>query len=178
MDAEICGMFGSLTLRGWAPEPADGQFDQSKQNELCSIHPLELSRANSGSDAGPSTEDAMMMEVTDGEGNTQFIASKDEEPALGCGLLHALHTHFAPTACSASGMRDADFNFLDAILTHREAFVAFPYGHRTCSAALTKIAFALEKRLREVPAGAADGDLSTVHSLHNEAWLMSGWYST
>lgn len=100
----------------------------------------------------------------------QFI--EQEEPAPGCGLLHVMQAHYSPNSC---GTKDADFNLLDMILSHREAFVAFPPGHRTCSKALTTIAFELERRAQQ---GSGDGDLDTAIALHNESWLMSGWYST
>lgn len=95
---------------------------------------------------------------------------------IGCGILNAMQRHYCPnTAQAACSPSDPDFNFLDTILTHREAFVAWPYGHRTCSKALTQLAFELERRHQEEN---KDGDLDTAIALHNEAWLMSGWYST
>ena len=118
--------------------------------------------------------------LNESDSSYQFITTAshkvDEPEILGCGILNAMQKHYNPqcaqAACSPS---DPDFNFLDTILTHREAFVAWPYGHRTCSKALTQLAFELERRHREE---SKDGDLDTAIALHNEAWLMSGWYST
>ncbi|KAI5118963.1 hypothetical protein M0805_009374 [Coniferiporia weirii] len=178
MDSDICNMFGSLNLRGWAE--GQGTQDEGKQNVIQQniiTEPSGLCRTDS--DSGRSTEDSAMMEVTDSEGNIQFIsASPKEEHTPGCGLLHLMHAHYVPSAAQAacSGRRDTDFNLLETILTHREAFVSFPYGHRTCSQALTRIAFELEKRHHDQVKG-SDGDLDTAIALHNEAWLMSGWYS-
>lgn len=108
--------------------------------------------------------------------SSQFVSAavSKEEPAPGCGLLHLLKQFYNPSQAACSPP-DPDFNFLDTILTHREAFVAFPYGHRTCSHALTQLAFDLERKHQETN---TDGDLDTAIALHNEAWLMSGWYST
>lgn len=77
-----------------------------------------------------------------------------------------------PSTSDTSSPAAPEPDFLETILTHREAFIAFPYGHRTCSKALTQLAFTLERRA--VQSG-ADGDLDTSIALHNEAWLMSGW---
>ena len=110
----------------------------------------------------------------------------------GCGLLQLLRQHYgsssSPTSASyppnpypaqqgsqapgASVPRGPDF--LDTILTHRDAYLTFPAGHRTCSQAFTELAFALERR---AAANGSDGDLDTAIALHNEAWLMGGWYS-
>ena len=119
--------------------------------------------------------------LNESDSSYQFITTTshkvDEPEILGCGILNAMQRHYNPqcaqAACSPS---DPDFNFLDTILTHREAFIAFPRGHSTCSAALTEIAFALERRHRE-SATPSDDDLDQAIALHNEAWLMSGWYS-
>ena len=89
--------------------------------------------------------------INESDGSYQFITTAshkvDEPEILGCGILNAMQRHYNPqcaqAACSPS---DPDFNFLDTILTHREAFVAWPYGHRTCSKALTQLAFELERR--------------------------------
>lgn len=151
--------------------------------------------------------EAEMTEMTDGEGNVQvsplrsstivyplleiyaptsappqFIettssAQPTETPIEGCALLQMLCAHYAPALsrvhrdCST---RDPDFNLLETILAHREAF-----GHRSCSASLTKVAFEIERRHNAaMPYPAAEDDLDTAIALHNEAWLMSGWYST
>ena len=152
-------------------------------------------------------ESDAIMEVTDVEGNVQvrpapsssypnleiyapvsspttspqFIdtrTSQVEPQEKGCGLLHILASHYHPSS-AACGIQDPDFNLLDTILAHREAFVAFPRAHRTCSAALTDIAFALERKHNsQMPYKGDEADLDTAVALHNEAWLMSGWYST
>ncbi|THH06972.1 hypothetical protein EW145_g3705 [Phellinidium pouzarii] len=176
MDSEICGLFGSLNLQGWTEEQA-AEYEGKQQ---IYPEPSEISRTSSGSDA--SSDDSTMMEVTDAEGNIQashFItATTKEESASGCGLLHVMQAHYVPSAAQVACVgRDTDFNLLETILTHREAFVAFPYGHRSCSQALTQIAFELERRHHDEIDGSG-GDLDTAIALHNEAWLMSGWYST
>ena len=105
------------------------------------------------------------------------------EPEVhGCAMMHMLQAHYVPTeaqrACSAQSW-DKDFNLLDTILSHRDAFISCPVVHRQCSIMLTKIAFELERRHNSSqPYGGNDGDLDTAIALHNEAWLMSGWYST
>lgn len=137
------------------------------------------------------------MMVTDSQGNVQFLDQAQSpaiaQDAVGCGLLQMLRTTYGnqqqqlegaanagcyyppvpyPSKSESSSPAAPAPDFLETIFTHREAFVAFPYGHRTCSKALTQLAFALE---RSAAQSGADGDLDTAIALHNEAWLMSGW---
>lgn len=151
------------------------------------------------------TIESDMTTVTDGEGNIQvsppqsrtcypfieiyepkqFVETSpstpppQEEKAIeGCGLIHMLAAHYAPRLSRLHCItRDPDFNLLETILAHREQFVTFPYGHRTCSSALTKIAFEIERRNNEGQPYSDDPDIDMAIALHNEAWLMSGWYS-
>ena len=81
----------------------------------------------------------------------------------GCGIVQGLREQV---------ISGGQINLLDAIFNHRDAFVAYPPAHKTCSQALTALAFDLEKRSHERN---SDGDLDTAVALHNEAWLVSGW---
>ena len=65
-----------------------------------------------------------------------------------------------------------EIDLLDAIFNHRDAFIAYPPAHKTCSQAFTALAFDLERRSRERK---SDGDWDTAIAIHNEAWLVSGW---
>ncbi|PAV24131.1 hypothetical protein PNOK_0119900 [Pyrrhoderma noxium] len=172
MDSEICTMLGSLSLRGWSFEQE--QAAKAKQLVVEDTRPQTITYSND-------VESDAIMEITDVEGNVQFIdmrTSQVEPQEKGCGLLHILASHYHPSS-AACGTQDPDFNLLDTILAHREAFVAFPRAHRTCSAALTDIAFALERKHNsQMPYKGDEADLDTAVALHNEAWLMSGWYST
>ena len=128
----------------------------------------------------------------------KFISSSEmpkqspPQEQLGCGLVYMLRQFFGTDvrqqqssesintqdrfgSATATETSAPPFDFLDTVLTHREAFVAFPQGHRTCSKALTELGSELEKRHAKTH---ADGDLDWAIALHNEAWLMSGWYST
>lgn len=98
----------------------------------------------------------------------QFLPT---EELPGCGLIHNLQAQFDYPLVTPAPAQST--SFLETILTHREAFVAFPYGHRSCSSALTALAFHLEQRSRD---SHSDGDLDTAIALHNEAWLMAGWF--
>ena len=96
----------------------------------------------------------------------------------GCALIQMLVLHYAPSLSHlTSSSPDPNFNLLETILSHREAFVAYPYIHQTCSGALTKVAFEIERRYNEGGPFSEGGDIDTAIALHNEAWLMSGWYS-
>jgi len=154
--------------------------------------------SDSNSDVSSSSSSDSPMMVTDSQGNVQFL-DKAQPPAIaqdeiGCGLLQMLRTTYGNQRRQSEGAGNAGCyyppvpypsssenntspaapapDFLETILTHREAFVAFPYGHRTCSKALTQLAFSLEHHAAQ---SGADGDLDTAIALHNEAWLMSGW---
>lgn len=112
----------------------------------------------------------------------ESVATKSEPQ--GCAMMHLLQAHYTPTAAQRSCQShswDKDFNLLDTILTHRDAFLACPAAHRQCSIMLTKIAFDIEKKHNDAmpyPSNEDEGNLDTAIALHNEAWLMSGWYST
>ncbi|EJD08437.1 uncharacterized protein FOMMEDRAFT_165022 [Fomitiporia mediterranea MF3/22] len=175
VDAEMCRLFGSLNLAAYAPvDPQSTTESKQPQHVPQIIQPEE--------DMQMSTESEMTT-MTDGEGNVQFIEStpsksEADAPIEGCGLIQMLCAHYAPEFSHLHcATRDPDFNLLETILAHREAFVAFPFGHRTCSGALTKVAFEIERRHNAGQPYVADTDIDTAIALHNEAWLMSGWYS-
>ncbi|KAL5504575.1 hypothetical protein ACEPAH_7236 [Sanghuangporus vaninii] len=195
-DAEICRLFGSLNLAGFAAVQPQ-VVSELKQPEVSPV-PTQLEEDTSMS-AEPD-----MTAVTDGEGNVQvspplsrtgypfleiyepkqFVeTSSSKSPSEGkaiegCGLIQMLAAHYAPRLSHLHcATRDPDFNLLETILAHREQFVAFPYGHRSCSSALTKIAFEIERRNNEGQPYHDDPCIDMAIALHNEAWLMSGWYS-
>ncbi|KAL5483281.1 hypothetical protein ACEPAI_8511 [Sanghuangporus weigelae] len=199
-DAEICRLFGSLNLAGFAAVQPQivSEVKQPSQHEVLPV-PTQPEEDTSMS-AEPD-----MTAVTDGEGNVQvspplsrtgypfleiyepkqFVEtssskspSEEEKKIEGCGLIQMLAAHYAPRLSHLHcATRDPDFNLLETILGHREQFVAFPYGHRSCSSALTKIAFEIERRNNEGQPYHDDPCIDMAIALHNEAWLMSGWYS-
>ena len=114
----------------------------------------------------------------------QQTSKAPESEPHGCAMMHLLQARYTPTeaqrACRSNSW-DRDFNLLDTILTHRDAFLACPVAHRQCSIMLTKIAFDIERKHNDAmpyPSSDDEGNLDTAIALHNEAWLMSGWYST
>jgi len=161
MDTDICQMFGSLSLKAWS----EGEPSMPKViAPVTDVQPQTV--VPSGRD-----DDAPMVEMIDAEGNVQFVS----EPQLGCALMHSLRDFcIHPPSASSPPAPSRSLDFLDTILTHREAFISFPRAHSGCSQALTQLAFALERRHRAASAP-TDGDLDHAIALHNEAWLMSGW---
>ncbi|TFK53695.1 hypothetical protein OE88DRAFT_1655948 [Heliocybe sulcata] len=86
-----------------------------------------------------------------------------QDPSLGCEGLQTLQTHLDwHTGFTTSA------SLLSAILEHRQAFITSPHDHKTCSKALTQLAFTLEQRKSE-------GDADTAVALRYESWLVSGW---
>ncbi|KAL5531906.1 hypothetical protein ACEPAF_5469 [Sanghuangporus sanghuang] len=217
-DAEICRLFGSLNLAGFAAvQPQVASEVKQACVQFCfsciqkfnafnwPIQPEVLPvSAQLEEDTSMSAEPDITA-VTDGEGNVQvspplshtgypfleiyepkqFVEtssskppSEEEKAIEGCGLVQMLAVHYAPRLSHLHcATRDPDFNLLETILAHREQFVAFPYGHRSCSSALTKIAFEIERRNNEGQPYRDDPCIDMAIALHNEAWLMSGWYS-
>lgn len=95
----------------------------------------------------------------------KFISPPEVDDSCGCALLQELRTHLLDPA--------HQFDLLDVVFSHREAFLTFPAGHKSCAKAFTQLAFLLEQRAHQ---NNSDGDLDTAVALHNEAWLVSGWF--
>lgn len=53
---------------------------------------------------------------------------------------------------------------------HREAFYAFPPGHRTCAVGFSEIAKVLETRAWRAD---RDADQEAVVAFRNEAWIIA-----
>jgi len=178
-DLDICSLLGALTLKGGA----EGVHPNTSSN---GIPPLGGPVLQDGrqpphveSDIPQEPSDAF-MEVIDSQGNMQFI-QPNVPPTTG---PHANPPYAPHTQSCCALLRDlcdrvewhvgrtSSADFLEAILAHRESFMAFPQGHRGCSNAFTQLAFMLERRGHE---GHVDGDIDTAIALHNEAWLTAGW---
>ena len=86
-------------------------------------------------------------------------------PPHGCPLLQAIE--FQPHQDSYSTISGS---YLDVIFMHREAFFAFPQGHRTCSVSFSELAKVLEKRPWRTD---RDGDQEAVVAFRNEAWVIA-----
>jgi len=122
----------------------------------------------------PNSQDAAMSDSSDTEeptyhpnppGSSSYIETADERPPCGCALVQAiheqLHTGSYPTT---------NGQYLEAIFTHREAFFAFPQGHRTCAIGFSDLAMDLERRDMRAD---RDGDGEAAAAFRHEAWMIA-----
>ncbi|KAI0629416.1 hypothetical protein C8Q77DRAFT_1065172 [Trametes polyzona] len=99
-------------------------------------------------------------------------------PPCGCAYLQALHTRIRAGSYATTGG-----DYLEAIFTHREAFFAFPAGHRGCAVGFSELAQDLERRT--LPGAQAqaqgqgqwradwDGDSEAAAAFRHEAWVIA-----
>ncbi|KAH8087804.1 hypothetical protein BXZ70DRAFT_533705 [Cristinia sonorae] len=92
-----------------------------------------------------------------------------EPESCGCYLLQAVQDQL-----DAGLFPTTNGDYLDLIFTHREAFYAFPQGHRLCAIGFSDIAKKVECRKWRTD---RDGDVEAVNAFRNEAWMIAnqGW---
>lgn len=61
-------------------------------------------------------------------------------------------------------------DYLDAIFTHREIFLAYPGAHQECARLYSDIAYAIEQRAWRAD---RDADTEAVAAFRHEAWLIA-----
>ena len=61
-------------------------------------------------------------------------------------------------------------DYLDAVFTHRELFLAHPEGHRECARLYNDIAYAMEQRAWRAD---RDADTEAVAAFRHEAWMIA-----
>ncbi|TDL15517.1 hypothetical protein BD410DRAFT_845125 [Rickenella mellea] len=146
-DDQICQMLGSLNLQAWT--------------ETTNCISVKTSLASMAIEQpGSPLPLVHMMDDT----QAQSSRSPSPPPSHGCEILQSLRPHLHSS--------DSSNTFLQAILQHRESFIAFPAAHRGCAAVFTELAFQLEMKAQE---SGEDGDLHAAMALDREAWLVSGW---
>lgn len=97
--------------------------------------------------------------------STYLKSHETEQPSCGCGLLQAVQDQLdAGLFPTTSG------DYLDLIFTHREAFFAFPQGHRSCAIGFSEIAKKVETRKWRVD---REGDVEAANAFRNEAWIIA-----
>jgi len=168
-DADICGLFGALSLRG-APEDVPstsgwGQpplaLDDASDSDMSDYASVESGWGNNPSSTSSSSAYPHSHSIL----KPIEVAAPPiyHDPSLGCEALQTIQTHIDwHTGVTTSS------SLLNAVLEHRQAFITSPREHKTCSKALTQLAFTLEQRNSE-------GDTDTAVALRYESWLVSGW---
>jgi len=118
--------------------------------------------------------DAPMSDSSDSEDSTyqgnpsassSSTATADARPPCGCALLQHIHE-----AVRSGSFPTTGGEYLEIIFTHREAFFAFPQGHRDCAVTFSNLAGDLEQRS---PRPDRDGDGDAVNTFRNEAWVIA-----
>ncbi|KAI9062437.1 hypothetical protein FKP32DRAFT_1593592 [Trametes sanguinea] len=135
-----------------------------------------------------STNDLVMSDSSDSEDSTyQPNPSKSQPtsscsadvpqppPPCGCAYLQALHGQIHAGSYATTGG-----DYLEAIFTHREAFYAYPPGHRGCAVGFSDLARDLE--MRELSWGKAwradwEGDSEAAAAFRHEAWVIANSFS-
>ena len=97
--------------------------------------------------------------------SSNYIKTADAPPPCGCALLQWLRDQLAEGRYATTGG-----DYLEIIFTHREAFHAFPDGHRTCAIGFSDIAADLERR--EVRPD-REGDPEAAAAFRHEAWVIA-----
>ncbi|KAI0663962.1 hypothetical protein C8Q70DRAFT_944019 [Cubamyces menziesii] len=88
-------------------------------------------------------------------------------PPCGCAYLQALQGQIRAGSYATTGG-----DYLEAIFTHREAFFAFPPGHRGCALGFSELARDLEARDQAWRAD-WDGDSEAAAAFRHEAWVIA-----
>ncbi|KAI0079237.1 hypothetical protein K474DRAFT_1592380, partial [Panus rudis PR-1116 ss-1] len=130
----------------------------------------EQTRMSSGFRAA---HDAVMSDSSDSEDSTYLVpptptlAPAQSVPITnGCNLLQHLTHQLQAGKFSTTGG-----DYLEAIFTHREAFYAFPQGHRSCALGFSEIAAYMEARSDNWVD--LDKDLEAVAAFRHEAGMIA-----
>ncbi|KAH9920904.1 uncharacterized protein B0H18DRAFT_1086260 [Fomitopsis serialis] len=89
----------------------------------------------------------------------------DEPPPCGCALLQWLRSQLQAGQYATTGG-----DYLEIIFTHREAFHAFPDGHRTCAIGFSDIAMDIERRETRPD---RESDPEAAAAFRHEAWVIA-----
>ncbi|KAI0827988.1 hypothetical protein BC628DRAFT_1317420 [Trametes gibbosa] len=98
-------------------------------------------------------------------------SSGSAPPPCACAYLQALRGQINAGSYATTGG-----DYLEAIFTHREAFFAFPPGHRGCAIGFSELAQDLDGRqLPQVDGWRADwdGDSEAAAAFRHEAWVIA-----
>ncbi|OJT10572.1 hypothetical protein TRAPUB_12908 [Trametes pubescens] len=90
-------------------------------------------------------------------------------PPCGCVYLQSIGRRIRGGSYATTGG-----DYLEAIFTHREAFFAYPPGHRGCAIGFSELAQDLEGR--NLPEGWRadwDGDSEAAAAFRHEAWVIA-----
>ncbi|KAI0724181.1 hypothetical protein C8Q72DRAFT_786972 [Fomitopsis betulina] len=97
--------------------------------------------------------------------SSDYTKTADAPPPCGCALLQWLREQLEAGKYATTGG-----DYLEIIFTHREAFHAFPDGHRTCAIGFSDIAADLERR--EVRPD-RESDPEAAAAFRHEAWVVA-----
>ena len=98
-------------------------------------------------------------------GSSNYTKTADAPPPCGCALLQWLRDQLAEGRYATTGG-----DYLEIIFTHREAFHAFPDGHRTCAIGFSDIAADLERREMRPD---RESDPEAAAAFRHEAWVIA-----
>ncbi|KAH9944585.1 hypothetical protein B0H21DRAFT_463718 [Amylocystis lapponica] len=152
IDTHLSELLGSMTLEGrW--HKTDFESEEHRPTD---------------------THDAPMSDSSDNEdftyqrnpsASSSSTATADAPLPCACPLLQHIHEEV-----HSGGYPTVGGEYLEVIFTHREAFSAFPQGHRACAVSFSDLAQDLERR-----GGRADrdGDAEAVAAFRHEAWVIA-----
>ncbi|KAI8978286.1 hypothetical protein BD414DRAFT_421989 [Trametes punicea] len=123
------------------------------------------------------SEDSTYQQPSPSTSQSASNSSADERPPppCGCAYVQALQAQIREGSYATTGG-----DYLEAIFTHREAFFAFPQGHRGCASGFSELARDLEMReLSWRRAWRADweGDSEAAAAFRHEAWVIANAFS-
>ena len=97
--------------------------------------------------------------------SSSCAATAGERAPCGCALVQAIRGQIC-----AGGYPTTGGEYLETIFTHREAFYAYPEGHKTCAIGFTDLATDLERRGMRAD---RDADAEAAAAFRHEAWIIA-----
>ncbi|CCM06465.1 uncharacterized protein FIBRA_08730 [Fibroporia radiculosa] len=175
VEVHLIQLLGSMRLEGGWDKPSSVSSPTSIKISTSINGTAEKNSPRIDGGSPPQDSDTIMSNSIDTEdlhyqhphGHPAASVNENENarPPCGCALVQALRGLIrAGTYPATSG------EYLEAIFTHREAFYAFPQGHRTCAIGFSDLAVDLERRQYVVK---ADVDEVAATAFRHEAWVIA-----
>ncbi|KAH9834116.1 uncharacterized protein C8Q71DRAFT_725321 [Rhodofomes roseus] len=137
IDVHLTQLLSSMTLDGTSRWGSAGIASEGQATSPTVGH-----QDATMSDASDTEDSSYQLEQPRSpSASSSCTKTADEPPPCGCALLQWLRGQLQAGQYATTGG-----DYLEIILTHRDAFYAFPDGHRTCAIGFSDIALDLERR--------------------------------
>jgi hypothetical protein len=137
------------------------------ENDICDmLQTLRLSQPTSTKESGPHIEDVCMQVAQPCqplEPPSAQSGSKEPGAFYGCAYLQAMQQQLLSYGTSTG-------EYVEAVFTHRDLFLAYPQAHRDCARGYTDIAKVLDNREWRSD---RDGDCEAASVFRHEARMLA-----